>query len=109
MSASALVRRTSGELKKMKSRTDWTRIEREVSAVLEPDLSQPEDKEATAAEFSAAVTKKRAGRPVSATHKTPLSLRLSDDVVEFFKSTGKGWQTRINEALREYVKEHHSA
>lgn len=93
----------------MKSRTDWKRLEREASAGIEPDLSQPEDKEATATEFSTAMTKKRAGRPVSATHKTPLSLRLSDDVVEFFKSTGKGWQTRINEALREYVKEHHSA
>ncbi|MHB8879881.1 MAG: BrnA antitoxin family protein [Thermodesulfovibrionales bacterium] len=67
------------------------------------------DKEAAAAEFSAAMTKKRAGRPVSATHKTPHSRRLSDDDVEFFRSTGKGWQTRINEALREYVKEHHSA
>jgi len=104
-----VVRRTSGELKKVKSRTDWTRIEREASAGIKPDLSQPEDKEATVAEFSAAMTKKRAGRPVSATHKTPLSLRLSDDVVEFFKSSGKGSQTRINEALREYVKEHHSA
>jgi uncharacterized protein (DUF4415 family) len=93
----------------MKSRTDWTRIEREASAGIEPDLSQPEDKEGTAAEFLAAITKKRAGRPISATHKTPLSLRLSDDVVELFKSTGKGWQMRINEALREYVREHHSA
>lgn len=109
MSTSVLVRRTSGELKKMKGRTDWTRLQREATSGIEPDLSHSEDKEATAAEFSEAITKKRAGRPVSATHKTPLSLRLSDDVVEFFKSTGKGWQTRINEALREYVKEHHSA
>ena len=103
MSTSALIKRTSGELKKMKSKTDWTRIEREAAAGIEPDLSQQEDKEATAAEYSAAMTKKRAGRPVSATHKTPLSLRLSDDVVEFFNSTGKGWQTRINEALRVHI------
>lgn len=109
MSTRELVRHTSEELKKMKSRTDWARITRETESDIEPDLIQPEDKEATAAEFSAAMTKKITGRPVSVTHKMPLSIRLSDDVVEFFKATGKGWQTRINEALREYVRTHRSA
>ena len=28
------------------------------------------------------------------------------DVVEVFKATGKGWQTRVNHALRQYVAEH---
>lgn len=35
--------------------------------------------------------------------KVPVSIRLNPDVVEYFKSQGKGWQTRINEALEEYV------
>lgn len=33
----------------------------------------------------------------------PISIRLNPEVVEYFKSQGKGWQTRINEALAEYV------
>ncbi len=42
--------------------------------------------------------------------KTPIkqlvSIRLSPEVVEYFKSTGKGWQTRVDEVLRNYVKTH---
>jgi len=32
-------------------------------------------------------------------------LRLSPDVLETFRSSGKGWQTRIDRALREWLKE----
>jgi uncharacterized protein (DUF4415 family) len=38
--------------------------------------------------------------------KVPVSIRLSPDVVEYFKSQGKGWQTKINDVLHEYVKTH---
>lgn len=46
------------------------------------------------------------GRPKAITTKKALHIRLSADVVEFFKAKGRGWQTRIDEALREYVKSH---
>ncbi|HEY7817263.1 MAG TPA: BrnA antitoxin family protein, partial [Vicinamibacteria bacterium] len=32
-----------------------------------------------------------------------LSVRYSPEVVEYFKSTGEGWQTRMDEALKEWV------
>lgn len=35
--------------------------------------------------------------------KTKVTIRLSPQVVEYFKSQGKGWQTRMDEALLEYV------
>ena len=38
--------------------------------------------------------------------KTPVSLRLDSDILDAFKSTGKGYQTKINDALRNYIKEH---
>ncbi len=38
--------------------------------------------------------------------RIPVSIHLSPQVVEFFKSKGKGWQTLMNEALLEYVKSH---
>ena len=38
--------------------------------------------------------------------KTPVSLRLDSDILDAFKSTGKGYQTRINDALRNYINEH---
>lgn len=35
--------------------------------------------------------------------KERISIRLSRDVAEYFRATGDGWQTRIDEAVREYV------
>lgn len=42
----------------------------------------------------------RRGRPKSASPKEAVNLRLDADVVEYFRKTGPGWQSRINEALR---------
>ena len=47
--------------------------------------------------------KKRVGRPKSANPKKAISIRLSADVLEYFKSTGSGWQTRVDEILQNYV------
>ncbi len=35
--------------------------------------------------------------------KVQLTLRLDPDIIDFFRAGGRGWQTRINAALREYV------
>ena len=35
--------------------------------------------------------------------KKAISLRLDEDVLDFFKSTGKGYQTRMNAVLRHYM------
>ena len=35
--------------------------------------------------------------------KQAVSIRLSTEVVDFFKQSGKGWQTRVDDVLREYV------
>lgn len=50
-----------------------------------------------------AAFKKKAGRPRAEAAKVPVSLRLDPDVLEAFKATGTGWQTRINDALRKLV------
>jgi len=42
--------------------------------------------------------------PQKAPTKVAVSLRLSPDVVAHFRATGAGWQTRIDEALREVIK-----
>jgi len=44
------------------------------------------------------------GRPKSATVKKSVHLRLSPDVLDHFRATGPGWQTRIDEALRKITK-----
>ena len=37
--------------------------------------------------------------------KTAVSIRLDQDVIDFFRATGKGYQTRINAVLRHYMRE----
>ncbi|MCP4010752.1 MAG: BrnA antitoxin family protein [Proteobacteria bacterium] len=44
------------------------------------------------------------GRPKADVTKNRITIRLSREVTEHFRATGKGWQTRIDEVLKEYVK-----
>ena len=43
------------------------------------------------------------GRPKSEYKKLLVSVRYSPEVVAYFKSTGEGWQSRMDGVLREYV------
>ena len=38
--------------------------------------------------------------------KISVTLRYSPEVVKYFKETGEGWQTRMDEALKEWIKKH---
>lgn len=44
------------------------------------------------------------GRPKLANPKRQVTLRLDGDVLDSFRETGPGWQSRINEILRKAVK-----
>jgi uncharacterized protein (DUF4415 family) len=46
------------------------------------------------------------GRPKSANKKLLVSVRYSPEVVKYFRSTGTGWQSRMNGVLRQYVARH---
>jgi len=46
----------------------------------------------------------RRGRPRSASPKQAVTVRYDADVLRAFKATGKGWQTRMNSALREWLR-----
>jgi uncharacterized protein (DUF4415 family) len=48
--------------------------------------------------------KRPVGRPKSEASKRSVHLRLSPDVLAHFRSTGPGWQARIDEALRRAAK-----
>ena len=52
---------------------------------------------------------RRAGRPVGSVKAAPkvsTTLRFDPDVLAALKATGRGWQTRVNDAMREWVKRH---
>lgn len=56
--------------------------------------------------FFKALEKRRRGQrgPQKAPTKVPISIRLSQDVIDAFKAKGPGWQTAIDDALREAIK-----
>lgn len=41
--------------------------------------------------------------------KEQVAIRLSPEVLNYFRAGGQGWQTRMDEALREYVESHKAA
>ena len=45
-------------------------------------------------------TLKQIGRPIAENPKRQVTLRLDPDVLERFRASGKGWQSRINAELR---------
>jgi len=57
------------------------------------------------ADLAAMLPKRRPGQrgPQSKPTKDQITLRLDQDVLEHFKAAGKGWQSRINSALREVM------
>jgi uncharacterized protein (DUF4415 family) len=58
------------------------------------------------AELKPLGTTRRMGRPPKEKPKEQVSVRYDADVLEAFRATGEGWQTRMNDALRAYLKEH---
>jgi uncharacterized protein (DUF4415 family) len=51
----------------------------------------------------------RPGALVPVGNKKQITVRLDEDVLEFFRKTGSRYQSRINAALREYMKAHQKA
>lgn len=82
-----------------KSETDWARVDAMTDEDIDratrddPDWAGFEDIDWSKAEVVFPAT------------KTSISIRVDQDVVDFFKSTGKGYQTRMNAVLRHYVHE----
>ena len=91
------------------SATDWARVRREATQDA-PIAHNPTDgpynpnnADAVAAYWQQASIKRGRGRPAAAVKRPTLNMRVDADVLEAFKATGQGWQTRINAALREAV------
>jgi uncharacterized protein (DUF4415 family) len=78
-------------------RTDWTRVE---------SLSDKQIDEAVANDPDTFIPDKdwwKGARLVFPGTKRLISLRLDEDVLEWFRARGPGYQTRINAVLRSYV------
>ena len=77
----------------MKSKTDWARLKAETP------INSPEHPEANIKHIVRGVVR-RGLQPLP--YKASISLRVDQDVLEWFKSQGPGYQTRINTVLRAF-------
>lgn len=67
------------------------------------DIDTSDIPEPTPAEFARAVAR-RGLKPVG--RKQQVTLRIDADVLAWFRAEGRGYQSRINALLREYMKAH---
>src|SRR5947209_3125168 len=94
-----------------KSRTDWERVRRAAESdapiPYEPEDGpyDPNDDEATEKYLSEASVRYPGQRgPQKSPTKEMISIRLSPEVLAYFRSTGDGWQGRIDDTLKRVVK-----
>lgn len=85
----------------------------EEAAIQRGIAADPDNPEWTADDFARArpfnkvmTERKRMGRPPLERPKEQVTIRYDADVLDAFRSTGDGWQTRMNDALKTYLSEH---
>ena len=78
--------------------------ERENKLIVAAAKADPDAQPLTARQLKAMVPLRALrGRPKSPSPKQLVSVRYSPEVLEYFKATGEGWQTRMDGVLRQYV------
>lgn len=90
-----LAKRARGE----KSQTDWARVD----AMTDEDIERAIADDPDWADFKDIDWSK--AKVVIPNPKKSISIRVDEDVIDFFRATGKGYQTRINAVLKHYVSE----
>ena len=84
--------------------------EAEDRRILAAAKSDPEAQPLTEKQLKAMVPMKALrGRPKLENKKLLVSVRYSQEVIEYFRATGEGWQARMDEVLRKYVARHKKA
>lgn len=79
----------------------------EDKAITAAAKADPDAQPLTPKQLSAmAPLRRMRGRPKAESKKMLVSVRYSPEVVAYFKSTGDGWQARMDGVLREYVERH---
>jgi uncharacterized protein (DUF4415 family) len=89
---------------KGKSKTDLPLLYENKKSGVEPEYD--EDSPDATTLMRSAIVQRRAGRPTGTGNKEQVAIRFDKDVLDAFRATGRGWQTRMNDALKAWLKEH---
>jgi uncharacterized protein (DUF4415 family) len=99
VSEERIVRRSLTGIRKSKGKTDWARVDALTEDELEAAIASDPDADIDWSEAELVVPPK----------KQPISIRLDEDVIDWFRRSGPGYQTRINAVLRHYMEHKTSA
>lgn len=81
----------------------------EDAAITAAAMSDPDVIPYTDTEWEAVKPTLKRGRPLAAVTKERITIRLSPEVLQAFRASGDGWQTRVDAALRDWLKTHSPA
>lgn len=82
-----------------RSETDWKRVD----ATKDEDIDTSDVPQVSPEMFARGIVR-RGLKPVSA--KQQLTIRIDQDVLDWYKRQGRGYQTKINSLLRAYMEAH---
>jgi len=97
---SRIVRKSLEELVRLNVQPDYARLD----AMTEEDIARQIAEDPDAPEFTDEMFAQATWFPPPS--KQLLSLRIDRDIVQWFRGTGKNYQTRMNAVLRSYVRHH---
>ena len=93
-----VTRVTLDEAKEMESQTDWKALEKKTDEEIREAVESDPDTYFLDEDWFEAATFVN-----PSAEKERISIRLDEDILEFFRSQGRGYQSRINKVLREYM------
>ena len=94
-----IIEHPDGRLERRKSGTDWERVDKLAEGELEASIAdEPDWEEFKDLDWSDVVL-------VIPPKKKAISIRIDEDVLDYFKRQGAGYQRRINAVLRSYMKQ----
>lgn len=79
---------------------------KEDAAITAAALSDPDAQPFNEEDWARVKPIARVGRPHAAVTKERITIRLSREVVDQFRASGDGWQTRVDTALKDWLKTH---
>ncbi len=83
------------------SKADWDAVDS--PPLTKAELAQAKPFSEVFPELAEKMRKNPGGRPPLERPKKAVSLRLDQDVIDKFKASGPGWQSRINDVLKRSV------
>jgi uncharacterized protein (DUF4415 family) len=94
-----IIEHPDGRLERRKSQTDWARLDATTDEEIEASIANdPDWEELRDIDWSKAIL-------VIPPKKKAISIRVDEDVLDYFRKEGAGYQRRMNAVLRSYMQQ----